>query len=165
MIGPENGEARYHASLHAVFQQTVVRAQPLHQRIRLAMRVWTNWLQLARYAIVGVLGYAISIGTFAVLFHVAGTSPVVAATGAFCLALANNFYWNRHWTFRAGEGHAGFQATRFVLINIGAFIFSLGVLRFMIDVAGLSPVASQAIAVLAAAPPNYIAHRIWSFRV
>ncbi len=148
-----------------MLQQTIERALPLHRRISLAMRVWTNWLQLGRYAAVGVLGYAISIGSFAVLFHVAGTSALIAATGAFCLALANNFYWNRHWTFRAGDGHAGFQATRFVLINIGAFIFSLGVLRLMIDVAGLPAVTSQAIAVLAAAPPNFVAHRIWSFRV
>ena len=26
-------------------------------------------------------------------------------------------------------------------------------------------VAAQAVAVLAAAPPNYVAHRIWSFRI
>ena len=112
-----------------------------------------------------MLGYAISIGSFAVLFHVAGTSPVVAATGAFCLALANNFYWNRHWTFRAGDGHAGFQATRFVAHQHR---------RLHLQPRGPAPhdrrgraaaVASQAIAVLAAAPPNYVAHRIWSFRV
>ena len=133
--------------------------------MRLAMREWPNWLQLARYAIVGAIGYAISVATFAVLFHAAGASPWLAATGAFCLALANNFLWNRHWTFQAGAGHAGFQATRFVLINVGAFIFSLGVLRVMMDVAGLPAVTSQAIAVLAAAPPNFVAHRIWSFRV
>jgi putative flippase GtrA len=148
-----------------VLEQTIVKQLPLHQRIRLAMRMWTNWLQLARYAIVGVIGYVISVATFAVLYHVAGASPWIAATGAFCLALTNNFLWNRHWTFQAGEGHAGFQATRFVLINIAAFIFSLGVLRLMIDVAGLPAVSAQAIAVLAAAPPNYVAHRIWSFRI
>jgi putative flippase GtrA len=149
----------------AVSEQATVRILPLHQRIRLAMRIWTNWLQFARYAVVGAIGYAISVATFAVLFHVAGMSSWAAATGAFCLALINNFAWNRHWTFRAGDGHAGFQATRFVIINMSAFILSLGVLRVLIDVAGVAPVASQAIAVLVAAPPNFIAHRIWSFRV
>jgi putative flippase GtrA len=148
-----------------VAEQSIGRRLPLHTRIRLAMRVWTNWLQFGRYAVVGLIGYAISIGTFAVLYHGAGASAWVAATGAFCLALTNNFLWNRHWTFRAGDGHAGFQATRFVIINIAAFIFSLGVLRLMIDVVGLPAVTSQAIAVLAAAGPNYVAHRIWSFRV
>jgi putative flippase GtrA len=153
------------ATLSALSEQTLFHRLPLHRRIRLAMRASTNWWQLVRYAIVGVSGYAISIGVFAALYHLAGASSWIAATGAFCLALTNNFWWNRHWTFRAGEGHAGFQATRFVLINIGAFLFSLIVLHFMIDVAGVAAVASQAIAVLAAAGPNFVAHRIWSFRI
>jgi putative flippase GtrA len=148
-----------------VSEQTIGRRLPLRTRIRLAMRVWTNWLQFGRYAVVGVTGYAVSILSFAGLYHGLGCSALVAATGAFCLALTNNFVWNRHWTFRAGDGHAAFQATRFVIINIAAFIFSLGVLRLMIDVAGLPAVTSQAIAVLAAAGPNFVAHRIWSFRI
>ena len=165
MIGASVPCASRLASLTAVAEQTMGQRLPLHTRIRLAMRVWTNWLQFGRYAIVGVIGYAISIGSFALLYHGVGCSALISATGAFCLALANNFWWNRHWTFRAGEGHAGFQATRFVIINIAAFIFSLGVLRLMIDVAGLPAVTSQAIAVLAAAGPNFVAHRIWSFRI
>jgi putative flippase GtrA len=146
-------------------EQAMTTRVPLPARIRRAMRHWTNWLQLGRYAVVGVIGYAISIATFALLVHAVGTDTSVAATGAFCCALTNNFLWNRHWTFRARDGHVGFQATRFVAINIGAFLFSLVVLRVLIDVVGLSAVASQAIAVLAAAPPNFVAHRIWSFRV
>jgi putative flippase GtrA len=153
------------ATLTAVSVPSMAKTLPLRTRIRLAMRYWTNWLQLARYAAVGVLGYAISVATFALCYHGLRTGSTLAATGAFCLALTNNFYWNRHWTFRAGDGHAGFQATRFVVINIAAFIFSLGVLRVLIDVASVAPVTAQAIAVLAAAPPNFVAHRIWSFRI
>ena len=78
--------------------------------------------------------------------------------------MINNFLFNRHWTFRARDGHLGFQAGRFIVINVGAFIFSLGVLHLLIDGAGVAPVSAQAIAVLAAAPPNYVGHRIWSFR-
>lgn len=152
-------------TLTAVSEHVMSHALPLHRRIRLAMRAPTNWWQLARYGVVGIIGYAISIATFAVLYHPVGLSSWLAATGAFVLALTNNFWWNRHWTFRAGDGHAGFQATKFVLINIGAFLFSLVVLRLMIDVAGLPAVAAQAVAVLAAAGPNFVAHRIWSFRV
>jgi putative flippase GtrA len=134
-------------------------------RIRVGMRSVSNWFQFVRYAIVGVSGYAVSISTFAFLYDVLGASYWIAATGAFCLALTNNFLWNRHWTFRAGDGHVGFQASRFIFINCLAFVFSLGVLHVLIDIFGVPAVAAQAVAVLAAAPPNYIAHRIWSFRV
>jgi putative flippase GtrA len=129
------------------------------------MRSLSNWLQFTRYALVGASGYAVSITTFAFLYNVLGATYWLAATGAFCLALTNNFIWNRNWTFRAGDGHIGFQASRFVFMNCLAFAFSLVVLHVLIDRAGVQPVAAQATAVLAAAPPNYIAHRIWSFRV
>ena len=127
------------------------------------MRVWTNWLQLARYAIVGVIGYAISVATFAVLYHVAGASPWLAATGAFCLALANNFLWNRHWTFRAGDGHAGFQAMRFFVVSVLAFLFSLGMLELLISGFGVPKVAAQAISIAAATPLNFLGNKMWSF--
>jgi putative flippase GtrA len=147
-----------------VTDKAIATRPALPHRIRLGMRSRTNWYQFVRYAVVGVSGYAVSIAVFSLLYHVASLNYWLAATGAFVCALINNFLFNRHWTFRAGDGHMGFQAGRFVVINIGAFIFSLGVLHLLIDAAGLPPVTAQAIAVLAAAPPNYVGHRIWSFR-
>jgi putative flippase GtrA len=137
----------------------------LPARIRVGMREASNWLQFARYAVVGASGYAVSIATFAFFYNVVGVTYWIAATAAFCFALANNFFWNRRWTFRAGDGHVGFQASRFVLINCLVFLWSLVVLHVLINVFGVSPVAAQSVAVLAAAPPNYVAQRIWSFRI
>ena len=34
-----------------------------------------------------------------------GLHHILSAVGAFCVAVTNNFLWNRHWTFRATEGH------------------------------------------------------------
>jgi putative flippase GtrA len=160
---PGSGDAR--VILRAVQEKELAYPIGLPGRIRVGMRSLSNWFQFVRYAVVGVSGYIVSISTFAVLYDVAGLSYWLAATGAFCLALTNNFLWNRHWTFRAGDGHVGFQASRFVLINCLAFLWSLVVLHVLIDIAGVPAVAAQATAVLAAAPPNYVAHRIWSFRV
>jgi putative flippase GtrA len=161
---PRSTNATRVGTLTAVSEKAIATRPRLGVRIRLGMRSSTNWLQFARYAIVGVSGYAVSIATFSVLFHLASLTYWLAATGAFVCALINNFLFNRHWTFRARDGHFGFQAGRFVVINIGAFIFSLGVLHVLIDGAGVPPVTAQAIAVLAAAPPHYVGHRIWSFR-
>jgi putative flippase GtrA len=145
-------------------EKAIATTVPLPGRIRHGIGIRANWLEFCRYATVGVVGYVVSIATFAAFVHLAAVSYWIAATGAFVAALTNNFLWNRHWTFRAGDGHLGFQATRFVAINVGAFGLSLVGLYLMIDTAGVPPVTAQAIAVLAAAPPNYVAHRIWSFR-
>ena len=37
---------------------------------------------------------------------------------AFAVAVFNNFWWNRHWTFDARHGHAGFQAAKFLTISV-----------------------------------------------
>src|SRR6188472_1857117 len=36
----------------------------------------------------------------------------------FGVAVSNNFLLNRHWTFQATEGHAGFQAARFFTVSL-----------------------------------------------
>jgi putative flippase GtrA len=129
------------------------------------MRLRTNWLQFGRYAAVGMSGYVVSIATFAALVHLVSVGYLVAASGAFACALTNNFLINRYWTFRAGDGHLGFQATRFCVINGAAFGLSLVALHILIDFAHVPSVTAQAIAVLSVGPPNYVAHRMWSFRI
>lgn len=148
-----------------VSEKELVYPARLPARIRVGMREMSNWFQFARYAVVGVSGYVVSIATFAFFYKVAGATYWLAAVAAFCLALANNFYWNRRWTFKARDGHVGFQASRFVLINCLVFLWSLVVLHVLINMFGVPPVAAQSVAVLAAAPPNYVAQRIWSFRI
>ena len=96
--------------------------------------------------------------------HGAGFGYGVAAFMAFVLALANNFVWNRAWTFRAGDGHAGFQAVRFVVVSLGAFAFNLIVLFVLVEFAGVAKVPAQAVAIAAATPLNFLGNKLWSFR-
>ena len=57
-----------------------------------------------------------------------------AAALAFCVAVTNNFLWNRHWTFQATDGHAGFQAARFLTVSLLALGFNLIVLELLVSV-------------------------------
>jgi putative flippase GtrA len=90
---------------------------------------------------------------------------LVAATLAFVVAVMNNFWWNRHWTFRARGGHAGFQAARFFAISIVAFLFAAAILELLVSVAGMPELPAQAISIVAATPLNFIGNKMWSFRI
>jgi len=136
----------------------------LQSRIRLGLRRPANWLELVRFATVGASGYVVNLAVFSLAVHAAGIDYRVAATLAFVLALTNNFLWNRHWTFRAGGGHAGFQAARFVAVSLAAFAFSLAVLELLVAGFGLPEVPAQALAILAATPLNFLGNKLWSFR-
>jgi putative flippase GtrA len=124
-----------------------------------------NWLQLFQFGIVGVSGYLINLAVFAVVNNGLGIHYIAAAIVAFCVAVTNNFWWNRRWTFRARGGHAGFQAARFFTVSVAAFLFAALVLELLVSVAELPDLPSQAIAVVVATPLNFIGNKMWSFRI
>jgi len=133
-------------------------------RVRIALRQPANWLQLLRFATVGASGYVVNLVVFAAAVHGAGLAYGLAATLAFVVALANNFVWNRGWTFKAGDGHAGFQAARFLVVSLSAFAFNLVVLYVLVEFAGMEEVPAQAIAIAAATPLNFVGNKLWSFK-
>jgi putative flippase GtrA len=132
-------------------------------RIRAAARRPASWLQLLKFGIVGGSGYLINLAVFALLAGGLGLHHLLAAIGAFCVALANNFLWNRHWTFDAGHGHPGFQAARFFAVSVGALLINLVVLEILVSSGSMGDLAAQAIAVAVAMPFNFLGNKLWTF--
>ncbi len=132
------------------------------RRIGAGARHSANWMQLLKFGLVGVSGYVVNLGVFALLLQFLSLHHVLAAIGAFIVAVSSNFYWNRHWTFRASSGHAGFQAIRFFTVSVGALGVNLVVLEALIG-AGLGVLPSQAIAVATAMPFNFVGNKLWTF--
>jgi putative flippase GtrA len=141
------------------------RSHALHVRVRSGLRKPHNWVQLIKFCAVGGSGYVVNLCVFALCVEVIGLHHLIGATAAFVVAVMNNFWWNRHWTFRAGQGHAGFQAARFFIVSVAAFLFAASVLELLVSVAELPELPSQAIAIVAATPLNFIGNKMWSFRI
>jgi putative flippase GtrA len=139
-------------------------APSLHRRVRAGMRYASNWFQLVRFALVGASGYVVNLAVFTLAVHVADVDYRIAAVLAFVVSVANNFWWNRHWTFDAGDGHAGFQAARFLTVSVAAFLFSYVVLLVLVEAAGMPKVAAQALAIVTATPLSFLGQKLWSFR-
>jgi putative flippase GtrA len=115
-----------------------------------------------RFLAVGTSGLAVNLVAFAAL-HAAGAQPVLAATGAFALAVANNFWWNRTWTFSARSAGTGQrQAMRFLAVSVGAFLLT-ACLQSLASSAGASPLAAEALSIAAATPLSFAANRAWTF--
>jgi dolichol-phosphate mannosyltransferase len=136
---------------------------PVHLRVRAGIRQPHNWLQLIRFAAVGASGYVVNLVTFTLLFHAVDLDYRVAATGAFLVAVTNNFLWNRRWTFRAHDGHRGGQAARFLMVSLLAFGLNLVILWFLVERLGIAEVPAQAAAIVAATPLSFVGNKLWSF--
>ncbi len=142
----------------------VVEAVSTRTRVRAGLRRPANWFELVRFGTVGASGYVVNLVVFALLVHAVLIDYKLAAGGAFVVALSNNFIWNRLWTFRAGGGHAGFQAARFCVVSLVAFAFNLIVLYALVEAMNVSEVPAQALAIAAATPLNFIGNKLWSFK-
>ena len=128
-----------------------------------ALRRPHNWIQLAKFGIVGLSGYVVNLGMYALLLNAAGLHYLAAATASFLVAASWNYWWNRTWTFRAQRGHFGIQGMRFFIISATVYGANLGVLAALVSL-GVGKIVSQAIAIVLVTPLNFLGNKLWSFR-
>ena len=126
-----------------------------------ALRRRHNWIQLGKFGIVGASGYAVNLVVYTLLLGL-GAHP--AAAISFVIAAANNYWWNRHWTFVETKGHFGYQGMRFFVVSGSAFAANQLWLFVFLDWFGFGKVVSQAIAILLVMPLNFLGNKLWSFR-
>jgi putative flippase GtrA len=127
-----------------------------------ALRARQNWEQLAKFCVVGAVGYLINLGVYAAVLH-AGVHYLVAATCSFLVAVANNYFWNRVWTFRDRRAGVAAQGMRFFVVSVGSLGANLLLLHVLISV-GTGKLVAQAIAIVLVTPLNFIGNKLWSFR-
>jgi len=128
-----------------------------------ALRAPHNWVQLARFSIVGASGYAVNLAVYTLLLKWAGLHYLVSALISFLVAVTNNYWWNRHWTFRGQRGHFAYQGMRFFAVAVLALVANLVVLRLLVA-GGVGKVLAQAIAIILVTPLNFLGNKLWSFR-
>jgi putative flippase GtrA len=126
-----------------------------------ALRKTDNWLQLAKFGVVGVSGYVIYLGIYAALLGLGAHS---AAAVAFVVSAANNYWWNRYWTFAQQKGHFGTQGLRFFVVSLVAFATNQVWLYVFLDLAGFGKLVAAAIAIVFVTPVNFLGNKLWSFR-
>lgn len=80
-------------------------------------------IRFLKFATVGAIGTVVDFGVFNLLnvaFHV---QPVIASVLSFTAAVANNFLWNRFWTYPESRGKAvHHQMLQFGLVNVGGLV-------------------------------------------
>jgi putative flippase GtrA len=131
------------------------------RRVRLGLLKRSNWLQLVKFGLVGVSGYAVNLAAFALLLST-GAHYSAAAVGAFATAVTNNYTWNRVWTFRADRGRVVHQGFRFFVLAVAVLGGNLVVLTTLVAL-GFDELPAQAIAVAAGMPVNFVGNKLWTF--
>jgi putative flippase GtrA len=135
----------------------------LRTRTTRALRARRNWVELAKFCLVGVSGYVVNLLVYVALLDGANLHYRLAATGSFLVAVTNNYLWNRLWTFRHHRGHFGYQGLRFFVVSAIVYVCNLAILTVFVEL-GLGKIVSQAIAIVLVTPANFVGNKLWSFR-
>ena len=143
-------------------EATSTRASALTDAASVALRRPANWVQLAKFCTVGASGYVVNLAVYATLLAL-DVHYVLAAVGSFLVAVTNNYFWNRHWTFRRQRGHLVFQGFRFLLVSSIALGANLVFLTALVAL-GMPELPAQAIAIVLVTPWNFVVNKLWSFR-
>ena len=130
-------------------------------RAAAALRSSHNWIQLAKFSVVGLSGYVINLAVYTGLL---GIGAHRAAAISFVVAAANNYWWNRIWTFRRQRGAFAYQGMRFFVVAVIGWIVNQFWLLVFLDMVGLGKIVSEAIAIILVMPLNFLGNKLWSFR-
>jgi dolichol-phosphate mannosyltransferase len=117
--------------------------------------------QFLRFCLVGASGFAVNLAVYTALL-VAGLHYLAAATFSFFVAAANNYAWNRRWTFRTPDAPLLGQGLRALVVSG----LSLGANQLFLVVfvaAGASQLIGEAAAVLLVTPFSFTANKLWAF--
>jgi putative flippase GtrA len=135
----------------------------LRARVNQALRLRSNWEELAKFCAVGASGYIVNLIVYVALLDGANLDYRLAATGSFLVAVTNNYLWNRLWTFRRDRGHFAHQGLRFFAVSVIVYLGNVVILTVLVEL-GLGKVVAQAIAIVLVTPANFIGNKLWSFR-
>jgi putative flippase GtrA len=127
-----------------------------------ALRRGQNWIELAKFSLVGAAGYLVNLAVYIALLKGADLHYLPAAACSFAVAVTNNYWWNRHWTFRHHRGHFYYQGLRFLIVSLFALGANLLILRGLVA-AGVDKIGAQAVAIILVTPLNFVGNRLWSF--
>jgi len=91
--------------------------------------------QFVKFCLVGASSTVIDFSlVYFLRFHV-GLPIALAASISFLVSVANGFYWNRRWTFRATGGDARRQYPKFLATNLIGYTLNLSIMTLALIIA------------------------------
>jgi dolichol-phosphate mannosyltransferase len=134
-------------------------------RVGAGLLAHRTFRQLVKFGLVGASGFIVNVSVFAFCLRVLGIHYRFAYVIAFCVAVSNNFVWNRLWTFRQQRNgsHVAMQGARFFAVSLVAATGGFVLLEVFVR-AGLPKIPGEMLAVALVVPISFLGNKHWSFR-
>ncbi|WP_246616489.1 GtrA family protein [Thaumasiovibrio subtropicus] len=121
--------------------------------------------KIARFVVVGGVGFVVDSVVFALCFYLLSLAPLVARGVAFLLAASVTWYGNRRYTFRVYEAPLS-QWRRFMFVAMVSLMPNFGLFYCWIRLFGESgwqPMAALCAGVAGGMVSNFLLSQYWVF--
>jgi putative flippase GtrA len=121
--------------------------------------------QFIKFGIVGATGMVVSFVAYHILLHYQLDVNLAFSIG-FILGGVNNYWWNRHWTFRS-KGHPWKELAQFIAVSAVALVLGNIItwqLRIHLPMFHLRNSFIWLCATVGGVGVNFFANKYWTFR-
>lgn len=129
---------------------------------RLIRRVFQ--FKFVKFGFVGAMGFVIDMAITWTLKEKVGIDLYVANGIGFVVAVTNNFYINKYWTFQDRDTRSGYQLGVFFAVALLGLVWNTLLLKFFFNSVGLSFYTSKIIAILIVSIWNFMVNKWITFR-
>ncbi len=117
-----------------------------------------------QYAIVGVLGTAIDLGSLYIFVDLLHIHVLFATPVSFILAVVNNFILNKYWTFQNKSSNIRKQFIKFLIVSIIGLLLTELLMAFFVFALKIWYLLSKLITSGLVMAWNFLANKYWTFK-
>jgi putative flippase GtrA len=118
--------------------------------------------KIVKFSVVGFTGAAIDFGLLALLVEVFAWPVLLANTCSFIVALVNNFWLNKFWTWRDKSDRHVRQFVKFSLTSVAGLAINTGLMWLSLKI-GLYYLLAKFFISIIVAFWNYLVNNFWTF--
>lgn len=158
----EAGESKLRMSTMTEYAAQVL-SIALSALITRSGHVYSEWMRLIKFSLVGLSGIVVNMGLLYLLTEYAGIYYLVSAVVAIELSILNNFILNDIWTFSSRRLIHRYSWIKrlfaFHIIAAGGLLINLGVLYLLTEYSGIYYMIANLAGILVAFLWNFILNR------
>ncbi|MFA6098560.1 MAG: GtrA family protein [Patescibacteria group bacterium] len=136
------------------------------------LREHPSVVEFLKFGIVGVAGTLVDFSSYALLTRVFGVYYIYATATSVFLAIVNNFFLNKFWTFKKGDsGKAKSESVKFFIVSLVNYFLNLGIVYIVVEHSGAVKYFgdnvdffAKAVAIGIVLFSNYFGNKYWTFR-
>jgi len=131
-----------------------------------------NYFEFFKFSIVGATGTIVDFGIYSMLKNVIGIYYIYATALSVFLAILNNFYLNKYWTFKKGQsGRTKTEYAKFFIVSAINYLLNIGITYYIVEYTKLESIFgnfedyfAKAVAIAIVLFSNYFGNKFWTFK-